>query len=65
MERKKRIQRAYKNLEELQDKDRIKTVAEKNGNYVQSGSLETGFVETKNTVFPYPLMLPKRNTTLK
>ena len=47
---KKRIQRAYKNLEEIQDKDRIKTVAEKNGNYVQAGSLETGFVETKEYI---------------
>lgn len=52
---KKRIQRAYKNLEELQDKDRIKTVAEKNGNYVQAGSLETGFVETKEYGLPLSL----------
>ena len=52
---KKRIQRAYKNLEELQDKDRIKTAAEKNGNYVQAGSLETGFVETKEYGLPLSL----------
>lgn len=52
---KKRIQRAYKNLEELQDKDRIKTVAEKNGNYVQAGSLETGFTKTKE--YGHPLSL--------
>ncbi|MFQ7349020.1 MAG: sigma-70 family RNA polymerase sigma factor [Anaerococcus vaginalis] len=56
---KKRIQRAYKNLEELQDKDRIKTVAEKNGNYVQSGSLETGFVETKEYGLPLSLDVAK------
>ena len=41
--------------EELQYKDRIKTVAEKNGNYVQSGSLETGFVETKEYGLPLSL----------
>ncbi|WP_148465551.1 sigma-70 family RNA polymerase sigma factor [Peptoniphilus harei] len=52
---KKRIQRAYKNLEELQDKDRIKTATEKNGNYVQAGSLETGFVETKEYGLPLSL----------
>ena len=52
---KKRTQRAYKNLEELQDKDRIKTATEKNGNYVQSGSLETGFVETKEYGLPLSL----------
>ena len=52
---KKRIQRAYKNLEGLQDKERIKTAAEKNGNYVQAGSLETGFVETKEYGLPLSL----------
>ena len=52
---KKRIQRAYKNLEELQDKERIKTATEKNGNYVQAGSLETGFVETKEYGLPLSL----------
>lgn len=52
---KKRIQRTYKNLEELQDKDRIKTVAEKNGNYVQAGSLETGFTKTKEYGLPLSL----------
>lgn len=52
---KKRIQRAYKNLEELQGAERIKTAAEKNGNYVQAGSLETGFTKTK--VYGLPLSL--------
>ena len=52
---KKRIQRAYKYLQELQDKDRIKTMAEKNGNYVQAGSLETGFVDTKEYGLPLSL----------
>ena len=48
----KRIQRAYKNLEELKDKDRIKTSAEKNGNYVQTGTTETGFFKTKEYGLP-------------
>ena len=52
---KKRIQRAYKNLEELNKKDRVKTSREKNGEYVQAGTFETGFVETKEYGLPLSL----------
>lgn len=51
----KRIQRAYKNLEEQQNKNRIKTAAEKNRNFIQAGSFETGFVETKEYGLPLSL----------
>ena len=51
----KRIQRAYKNLEKLQDEERIKTATEKNVNYVQAGSLETGFIKTKEYGLPLSL----------
>ena len=54
---KKRILRAYKNLEELEEKETIKSSKAKNNEYVEVASLEDGF--TNNKPLGLPLSLEK------
>ncbi|WP_100065015.1 sigma-70 family RNA polymerase sigma factor [Miniphocaeibacter massiliensis] len=52
---KKRIQRAYKNLEELGEKETIKLSKSKNNEYVQVASIEDGFTNNKPLGLPLSL----------
>lgn len=52
---KKRIQRAYQNLEEVRSEEGIKSSIEKNGEYVQVGSFESGFMDGKEYGLPLSL----------